>query len=87
MPTGTHVSMPMHMDVAPFNNQDVRTALKYAIDREATIKAVLNGHGSIGNDHPIGPVMPYYNPNIPQTSFDPDKAKFHLKKAGLANLA
>ncbi len=86
IPTGTHVSMPMHMDVAPFNNNDVRMALKYAIDREATIKTVLNGHGSIGNDHPIGPVMPYYNPNIPQTSLDPDKAKFHLKKAGMENL-
>jgi peptide/nickel transport system substrate-binding protein len=86
VPTGTHVSMPMHQDVAPFDNPDVRLALKYAIDRDASVKAVLNGHGSIGNDQPISPIMPYFNPAIPQRTYDPDKAKFHLKKAGMENL-
>jgi peptide/nickel transport system substrate-binding protein len=86
VPTGTHVSMPMFQDVAPFDNPDVRLALKYAVDREATVKMVLNGHGSIGNDHPISPIMPYYDGSIEQRAYDPDKAKFHLKKAGLANL-
>ncbi len=86
VPTGTHVTMPMHMDVAPFNNNDVRMALKYAIDRDATIKAVLNGHGSVGNDHPISPIMPYHDASIPQTMLDIDKAKYHLKKAGLDSL-
>ena len=86
VPTGTHVSMPMFQDVAPFNNSDVRLALKYAVDRAATVKMVLNGHGSIGNDHPISPIMPYYDGSIEQRAYDPDKAKFHLKKAGLTNL-
>lgn len=86
VPTGTHVSMPMLMDVAPFDNPDVRLALKYAVDREATVKVVVNGHGSIGNDHPISPIMPYYDSSIEQRAYDPEKAKFHLKKAGLANL-
>lgn len=86
VPTGTHVSLPMHMDVAPFDNPDVRLALKYAIDREATVKKVLNGHGSIGNDHPISPIMPYHDPSIPQRQYDPDKARFHLKQAGLDGL-
>lgn len=86
VPTGTHVSLPMHMDVAPFDNVDVRLALKYAIDREATVKAVLSGHGSVGNDHPISPIMPFYDGSIPQRQYDPEKAKFHLKKAGLDRL-
>ncbi len=86
VPTGTHVSIPMHMDVAPFDNVDVRLALKYAIDRDAAIKTVLNGHGSLGNDHPISPIMPYYDSSIPQRTYDPEKAKFHLKKAGMENL-
>ncbi|MGE0213191.1 MAG: ABC transporter substrate-binding protein [Parvibaculaceae bacterium] len=84
--TGTHVSIPMHMDVAPFDNEDVRLALKYAIDREATVKKVVNGHGSLGNDHPIAPVMPYYDGSIEQRKYDPEKAKFHLKKAGMETL-
>ncbi|MGE4252204.1 MAG: ABC transporter substrate-binding protein [Parvibaculaceae bacterium] len=86
VPTGTHVSMPMHMDVAPFDNPDVRLALKYAVDREATVKMVVNGHGAIGNDHPISPIMPYHDGSIAQRAYDPDKARFHLRKAGLENL-
>lgn len=86
VPTGTYVSLPMHQDVAPFDNPDVRLALKYALDREATVKMVLNGHGSIGNDQPVSPIMPYYDASIEQRAYDPDKAKFHLKKAGLASL-
>ncbi|MGH6880761.1 ABC transporter substrate-binding protein [Hypericibacter sp.] len=86
VPTGSHVSLPMFMDMAPFDNADVRRALKYAMDRDATVKKVLNGHGSIGNDHPISPIMPFYDGTIEQTVYDPDKAKFHLKKAGMDSL-
>ena len=86
VPTGTYVSMPMHQDVAPFDNPDVRLAFKYAVDREATVKMVLNGHGSIGNDQPVSPIMPYFDPSLEQRTYDPDKAKFHLRKAGLENL-
>lgn len=86
VPTGTHVSLPMHMDVPPFDNLDVRLALKYAIDREATVQKVLNGHGSIANDHPISPIMPYYDETIEQRIYDPDKSRFHLRKAGLESL-
>jgi peptide/nickel transport system substrate-binding protein len=86
VPTGTFVSLPMHMDVAPFDNPDLRLALKYAIDREATVKKVLNGHGSIGNDHPISPIMPFYDGSVEQRAYDPDKAKFHLKKAGMEGI-
>ena len=86
VPSGTFIGMPMQVDVAPFDNPDVRLALKYAIDREATIATVLNGHGSIGNDHPISPIMPFYDAGIEQRKYDPDKAKFHLKKAGMESL-
>ena len=86
VPTGTFVSLPMHMDVKPFDDNDVRLALKYAIDREATIKKVLNGHGSVGNDQPISPNMPFHDAGIEQRPYDPDKARFHLKKAGLDGL-
>src|SRR5262245_15306476 len=86
VPTGTYVSMPMHQDAKPFDNPDVRLALKYAIDREATLKTVVNGHGQLGNDQPVSPNMPYYDSSIPQRNYDPDKAKFHLKKAGMVDL-
>ena len=47
------------------------------------MKRVLQGFGSLGNDHPISPSHRYYNKDLPQRQYDPDKAKFHLKKAGM----
>ncbi|GAB5467985.1 MAG: ABC transporter substrate-binding protein [Rhodospirillales bacterium] len=83
--SGAHCTIPMFCDVAPFDNLDVRLALKYGIDREAIISKILRGHGTIGNDHPIGPSLPYWA-DLEQRQYDPDKSKFHLKKAGMENL-
>jgi peptide/nickel transport system substrate-binding protein len=80
---GTHMTMPMHMNTAPFDNNDVRLALKYAIDRQALVDTVLKGNGTVANDHPISPLSPYFNAGLSQKQFDADKAKYHLKKAGL----
>jgi len=78
-----HYAFPMRTDIAPFDNNDARLALKYAIDREQMLNLVLRGYGSIGNDTPIGPTYQYCAKDIPQRAYDPDKAKYHLKKAGL----
>ena len=83
---GLHRTWPMDVRVAPFDNNDVRLALKYAVDREEIVKKVLNDGGSLGNDHPISPINKYYNTELPQRVYDPDQAKFHLKKAGMENL-
>jgi peptide/nickel transport system substrate-binding protein len=81
-----HRGFPMLCDTPPFDNVDVRMALKLAIDREAILQKILGGHGSLGNDHGISPAYQYFNPNLEQRTYDPDKAKFHLKKAGVQNL-
>ena len=81
-----HYNFPMHMDKAPFDNLDVRTALKYAIDREAILQVLLGGHGYLGNDHPIAKILRFYASELSQRKYDVDKAKFHLKKAGHSNL-
>ena len=82
-PGNFHYTFPMMVDKAPFNNNDVRLALKYAIDREELLKQFLNGYGRVGNDHPISPNYRYFASDLPQRQYDPDKAKFHLKKAGM----
>jgi peptide/nickel transport system substrate-binding protein len=40
-----------------------------------------------GNDHPIAPPNRFHAADIPQRAYDPDKAKWHLKQAGLSSLA
>jgi peptide/nickel transport system substrate-binding protein len=82
-PGGWHAIMPMMIDRDPYSNPDVRLALKHAIDREAVLKSLFAGYGSVGNDQPIAKGDPYYNPNIPQTRYDPDKAQFYFKRAGM----
>lgn len=85
--TGTqHYTLPMNAGIAPFDNVDVRLALKNAIDREALVKTVLRGYGAVGNDHPIGASQMYFNKDLKQRVYDPEKAKFHLKKAGMSSL-
>lgn len=83
-----HFTAPMLTDTAPFGDNNIRLAFKYAIDREALLKAVLFGHGIVtGQDQPLMPKHKYFDPSIPPHQYDPDKAKYHLKQAGLSNLA
>jgi len=81
-----HYTLPMLSDVAPFDNLDVRLALKYGVKRQELVDKILQGHGAIANDHPIGPANQYYASDLPQIEYDPDKSKFHLNKAGLTSL-
>ncbi|MCU5775470.1 ABC transporter substrate-binding protein [Erwiniaceae bacterium BAC15a-03b] len=84
---GQHFTFLMDCRIAPFNNNDVRMAIKHGIDREKLLATVLRGYGSLGNDHPIPKTDRFFNHQLAQRSYDPDKAKFYLKKAGLDKLS
>ncbi len=79
---GSTITMPMHADKAPFDNVDFRLAMKYSVNRAELRDKVFQGHASLANDHPVAPFDQFYNADIPQRDFDPDKTKHHLKKAG-----
>jgi peptide/nickel transport system substrate-binding protein len=80
---GYHVIFAMRTDEKPFDNPDLRKAMKHAINREQLLKSLFNDYGSVGNDHPIPAGDPYFNSELEQTKYDPDKAKFYAKKAGI----
>lgn len=86
VPSGTHCTMPMFVDTPPFDNLDLRLALKYGIDRDEIVRKILRGQGVIGNDHPIGPTVPYWA-DLEQRSYDPERAKHHLQKSGLGDIS
>lgn len=75
-------SFLMHCDTAPFDNNDLRLALKYAIDREDILKKVVGGFGTIGNDYPVNSAYALAPTDIEQRIYDPEKAAFHFKKSG-----
>jgi peptide/nickel transport system substrate-binding protein len=81
-----HYTAPMRTKIAPFDDNNVRMAMKHALDREEFIAKILFGYGSQGNDHPIGPGFRYHAPDIPQNTYDPDKARWYLKESGLDSL-
>ncbi|MCH7554947.1 MAG: ABC transporter substrate-binding protein, partial [Proteobacteria bacterium] len=85
--TGTsHKTFAMFTDVAPFDDNNVRMALKLSIDREELVQKIWRGYAVLGNDHPIAPANRFHAGDIPQRTYDPDKAKWHLKQAGLSSL-
>lgn len=83
-----HYTMPMMVTQAPFDDANVRNALKWAINRQQIVDTVLQGYGKIGNDTPIGFANRYRatEEELPQREFDPDRARFYLKEAGLETL-
>ncbi len=72
----------MFCDTAPFDNNDLRMALKLAMDREAMLTTILRGYGEVGNDFPINAAYPLFPEGIEQRAFDPEKAAEHYKKSG-----
>ncbi len=82
---GWYPVMAMMGDRDPYTSLDLRQALKYAVDREQMIKTLFSGYGALGNDNPIPRSDPYFNTELAQLRYDPDKARFHFKKAGVSN--
>ena len=82
IPSNLAFTHPMRMDVPPFDNNDFRMALKLSTPRQEFMDKVLFGYGVMGNDQPLGPQFPSYDATL-KPEYDLDKAKYHLKKAGL----
>jgi peptide/nickel transport system substrate-binding protein len=73
------------VDQGPTADPNVRLALKFALDRQRVLESIYKGYGQIGNDHAIAPGDPYYCKDIPQRVYDPERARFYIRKAGLEN--
>ncbi|MFZ1469150.1 MAG: ABC transporter substrate-binding protein [Paracoccaceae bacterium] len=72
----------MHVDKAPFDNNDMRMALKMAINRQEMVDKILGGLGSRGNDFPINAAYPLFDDSIPQREYDAAAAADYYKKTG-----
>jgi peptide/nickel transport system substrate-binding protein len=82
-----HYTLPMHTDTPPFDNVDVRLALKYAINREEIVQKVFLGHATSANDNPVPPGVKFAIDPEPRHTYDPERARSHLQKAGLSSLS
>jgi peptide/nickel transport system substrate-binding protein len=67
-------------------NKNVRKALNMAIDVDSIVEVVTFGYGTPANSYiPAGAL--YYNPDNPNYSYDPEKARAMLEAEGAADMA
>jgi peptide/nickel transport system substrate-binding protein len=74
----------MNQKVNYFQDQNVRLAVSYAIDREALIKAILFSNGTPANSL-FMPTVPFYDKDTPGQTYDMDKAKSALAASKYPN--
>jgi peptide/nickel transport system substrate-binding protein len=82
---GTYTDLVIREDSSPGNNPDFVMAMKYLANREQMLNSILMGKGMVGNDQPIDPTNRFYFKGLKQRPYDPEKAKWHLKKANLGS--
>ncbi len=82
--SGLYTNLIMRQDAYPTNNPDFVLAVKYMMNRPLVQRALFRGYATIANDHPVPPSHKYYNADLPQRPYDIDRAKYHLKKAGMS---
>ena len=82
-PSGLYGGICILKNTEPGSNDDFVKGMQFIQDRERVVRSILKGHGTVGNDHPIGPAYgPDHCQELAQRPFDPDQAKFHLEKSG-----
>ncbi len=86
VPGTQHYTFVMDSRADPFTDNNVRLALKYAVDRQDMVDKILSGFGVPGNDHPIGRSNRFHADELEQREFDPERARHHLREAGLDEL-
>lgn len=80
-PGGAFANLVMRSDQPPFDDNRVRKAFKYAVDKEAMLEGSQNGLGVVGQDTPISPAYQFHT-DLPSREQDLDRAKELLEEAG-----
>lgn len=80
--SGLYTDLIVRQNAGAGRHPDFTLAMKYLIDREQIKRAVFRGYAEIGNDQPLAPSHRFYFAGLPQRPYDPERARFHLRKAG-----
>ena len=81
--SGQYTDLIMRKDTGPGANPDFVLGMKHLFDREQMRKTIALDQAVVGNDQPVDPTNRFHFAGLPQRPFDPEKAKFHFKKAGI----
>jgi len=75
--------IPLNTEAPVLSDKRVRQAMMYALDRQRILEDLESGLGVVGTSH-LAPHNPFYNPNVAQYPFDPERARSVLDGAGWA---
>jgi peptide/nickel transport system substrate-binding protein len=84
--SGLYTGLVMRQDSHPTSDPDFVMAMKYLFNRELVKRALFRGYGMLANDHPVAPNHPFYAADLPLRPYDPDRARFHLRRAGMSGV-
>lgn len=73
--------LSMNNQRAPFNDERVRKAVSYAVDRRAVLDTAWEGYGTDTGGTPVAPTDPWYDPHE-YYEHNPEKARDLLREAG-----
>jgi peptide/nickel transport system substrate-binding protein len=74
--------MTINHQKEPLNQKEFRQAMAYAIDRQELVDVTQRGNGIPGSPCLLAPDNPWYNPEIEQYDYNPDKAGQLLEGLG-----
>ncbi len=74
--------MTINHQKEPLSQKEFRQAMAYAIDRQALVDVTQRGHGIPGSPGLMAPDNPWYNPDIEQYAYNPEKAGQLLEGLG-----
>ena len=81
--SGTFSDLIMQKTDSTVGNPDFILGMKYLIQRDVMRSSIYRDFAELANDQPVAATMKYHDASIEQREFDPEKAKFHLDKAGV----
>jgi len=85
--TAAHPQIHLRNDVEPFSDVRVRQAIALLVDRDRLMETLFDFQADAGNDSPLAPVYPITDPEVPQRSAEPGRARQLLQQAGAQDLA
>lgn len=60
---------------APLDRKEVRQAIAFALDQKLIAESITHGTAIVGSPGVVPPETPWFNPNLTQYPFDPDRAR------------
>ncbi|MFO8101118.1 MAG: ABC transporter substrate-binding protein [Dehalococcoidia bacterium] len=81
-PYAWNAKMTINHQKEPLNQKEFRQALAYAIDRQELVDVTQRGHGIPGSPGLLPPDNPWYNPEINQYDYNPQKTRQLLEGLG-----